>query len=247
VLITFDDGYLDNYLTAFPILKSHGVQGVFFLATSFVGTGAVPWWDTIAYIVRYCKKPVIRLRYPADVEIDLKGLGFQSALRLVLREYKKPSVKDEERFLTGLEEECGVSRPASETMRCFLDWDEAREMQASGMAFGSHTHTHRILARLTNAEQRDECRRSREILEAQLGRQVDTLAYPVGGRDAFSADSIESLKSAGYRAAFSYYGGVNRPGETRRFDVRRFAVDSQSMDRLRLQTALAAVSGSRWF
>ena len=49
VLITFDDGYLDNYKTAFPILHSHGAQGVFFLCTNLVGSGFVPWWDRIAY------------------------------------------------------------------------------------------------------------------------------------------------------------------------------------------------------
>jgi hypothetical protein len=52
VLITFDDGYLDNYRIAFPVLRSHGVQGVFFLATSMVGSCHVPWWDHIAYVVK---------------------------------------------------------------------------------------------------------------------------------------------------------------------------------------------------
>jgi len=43
VLMTFDDGYRDNYELAFPILRSHGAQGVFFLITDMVGTGQVPW------------------------------------------------------------------------------------------------------------------------------------------------------------------------------------------------------------
>ena len=40
VLITFDDGYIDNYQLAYPVLRRHGVQGVFFLPTGFVGTAA---------------------------------------------------------------------------------------------------------------------------------------------------------------------------------------------------------------
>jgi peptidoglycan/xylan/chitin deacetylase (PgdA/CDA1 family) len=43
VLITLDDGYLHNYTLAFPILRRHGVQSVFFLPTAFVGTGKLPW------------------------------------------------------------------------------------------------------------------------------------------------------------------------------------------------------------
>ena len=52
VLITFDDGYLDNYEIAHPILRSHGVQGVFFLVTSMVGSSHIPWWDRISYMMK---------------------------------------------------------------------------------------------------------------------------------------------------------------------------------------------------
>ena len=39
VLITFDDGYLDNYVHAWPLLKAFGFHAVIFLVTSWVGDG----------------------------------------------------------------------------------------------------------------------------------------------------------------------------------------------------------------
>ena len=43
--ITFDDGYLDNGEVAAPILKALGLPATFFVATRFIGTAVVPWWD----------------------------------------------------------------------------------------------------------------------------------------------------------------------------------------------------------
>lgn len=39
VLITFDDGYLDNWVYAYPLLKRYGFHGVIFLVTSWIGDG----------------------------------------------------------------------------------------------------------------------------------------------------------------------------------------------------------------
>ena len=71
VLITFDDGYRDNYTLAFPILRSNGVQAVFFLPTAFIGTGKLPWWDIIAYIIKRSVKSRIHLEYPEPVDFEL--------------------------------------------------------------------------------------------------------------------------------------------------------------------------------
>lgn len=247
VLITFDDGYLDNYTLAFPILRKHGVQGVFFLPTAFVGTARLPWWDAIAYMIKKSRKKSIHLEYPHPATFDPENDGAALVSMQILHALIQPEVKDPARFIADLEKACETARPEGASERLFLNWEEAREMQRRGMAFGSHTDTHEVLSKLSPERQREEVFRSREILERELDRRIDTLAYPVGQQYCFSADTVEALKETGYRAAFSFYGGLNRPGEMQPFDIRRYSVGDQSYARLRLQTALAAVSGTRWF
>jgi hypothetical protein len=88
---------------------------------------------------------------------------------------------------------------------------------------------------------------SRTILEKELHRDIDTLAYPVGARDTFSAETVEALRHAKYRAAFSFYTGFNTAASLAPFDIRRCGVDQQSGRRLRLQAALGALAGNVWF
>jgi peptidoglycan/xylan/chitin deacetylase (PgdA/CDA1 family) len=246
VLITFDDGYLDNYTVAFPLLRLHGVQGVFFLPTSFIGTNHLPWWDLIAYTIRHSRAEVVRLNYPEPGIFDLSGSGKLLSTRKILQLYKHPDMLDQDRFFRELKVACGYVGPPNMD-RCFLNWQEAREMQQAGMAFGSHTHRHEILSKLSAAEEREELSRSRQILERELGGRVEALAYPVGLRHTFCARTQQALRDSGYRAAFSFYGGVNQPGRIDPLEIRRFGVGDQSHARLRLQTTLGALTGAWWF
>lgn len=47
VAITFDDGYLDNYNDAFPILKAHGLKAVFFVTVEEIGKEGFMSWDML--------------------------------------------------------------------------------------------------------------------------------------------------------------------------------------------------------
>jgi peptidoglycan/xylan/chitin deacetylase (PgdA/CDA1 family) len=246
LLITFDDGYIDCYTQAYPILRSHGIPATFFLPTAFVGTGQLPWWDKIAYIVKKSRHPRFRLAYPHIAEFDLERDGPVETSRRVLEFFRQPAASDTPHFMSELQDACGVAAPSGDTERCFLSWDEAREMQAHGMTFGSHTHRHEILSKISISDQEEEIRISRRILEKEMHVTIDTLAYPVGLRNCFSPDTHSVLEKAGYRAAFSYYGGINHPGDTRLFDIKRFGVGDQSYTRLSLQTALASSTGSYW-
>jgi peptidoglycan/xylan/chitin deacetylase (PgdA/CDA1 family) len=245
VLITFDDGYLDNYEVAFPILRSNGVQGVFFLATSMVGSCSVPWWDHIAFLMKTARQRRFSLRYPADLAVDLIENGMTKSLQDVLSLYTRPENADSERFIRELKEEAkGNDLPG--TLRRFLTWDEAREMIGGGMAIGSHTHSHHVLSQLGPDQQRHELAQSRAVLREQLGIEADALAYPVGLPSSFSDQTQQLAREVGYCVAFSFHGGTNLPGMTRPYDVKRVGVGDQSWPRFRVQAAICRRTGNYW-
>jgi len=241
--ITFDDGYIDNYEIAFPLLKKNGLKALFFLATSFVGSRHLTWWDRIAWMVRHTKRSTLRLRsYPTDIAFDARAP--ELAIRRVLGLYKKGK-GGVEGFLEELEEATSVAAPVEAERPEFLSWEQAREMQAAGMAIGSHTHRHLILAQLPAAEQLDECVIARKALLENDCAFADCIAYPVGGRTSFDAATRTAAESAGYRFGFSNFGGVNHRGEIDRFNIRRLALDeSASVAQLRLRLAWTGLAGA---
>jgi peptidoglycan/xylan/chitin deacetylase (PgdA/CDA1 family) len=244
-LITFDDGYLDNYKIAFPVLRSHGVQGVFFLVTSMVGSCHVPWWDHIAYLMKTAKMRRFSLSYPAKLDINIDKNGLPESLSAVLQSYKHPDNSDPARFIQELESESEGDEPPK-TQRRFLNWDEAREMNKAGMAIGSHTHSHLALSLLEPERQYEELSLSRAILKEQLGVEADVLAYPLGHKGSYTEQTAGIAKELGYRAAFSHHGGINLQGVTSSFDVKRNKVLGQSGTRFRVQTSVCLSTGSYW-
>jgi peptidoglycan/xylan/chitin deacetylase (PgdA/CDA1 family) len=245
VLITFDDGYLDNYQIAYPILRSHGVQGVFFLATGMVGSCHVPWWDHIAYLMKTARRHRFTLRYPTDLAVDIDRNGLPESLRAVLKSFKDPKNSDPEFFIRELAD-AGQGQDLPETLRRFLDWSEAREMHEGGMAFGSHTHSHHVLSQLEPDRQYEELSKSRAILKEQLGFEIDVLGYPVGARASFTSQTEKLAREIGYRAAFSFYGGTNFSTQISRFDVHRIGIYRNSWSRFRVQTAVCRFCGKFW-
>src|SRR5206468_5558169 len=64
-----------------------------------------------------------------------------------------------------------------------ITWDQAREMDASGVAIESHTVTHPILTRVDAVQLARELTASRRRLEDVLNRPVRSFCYPNGDYD----------------------------------------------------------------
>jgi peptidoglycan/xylan/chitin deacetylase (PgdA/CDA1 family) len=89
---------------------------------------------------------------------------------------------------------------------------QLREVAAAGVEIGSHSLTHRSMARLPRAEAAHEARASKLRLEDVLGAPVTAFAYPFGTRLDYSAETTEVLREAGYTLGFTSQHGAVRPG-----------------------------------
>jgi peptidoglycan/xylan/chitin deacetylase (PgdA/CDA1 family) len=226
-LITFDDGYRDNYQAAFPILKDLGLSAVFFLPTSFVGTSRVPWWDEVAWVIRQSKVEHIELPGLA-AGIALAGSDVERTIVRVLGWVKKnESIPVDERVQL-VRKACAVTTPATNAAQpLFMTWDEARTMHAAGMGIGSHTHTHQVLSQLSAKDQEQELSRSKEILEGELRAPVDTIAYPVGRSFCYTQETRAIARRVGYRIGFNHTNATAKLPASDALDVSRLVLSDQ--------------------
>jgi peptidoglycan/xylan/chitin deacetylase (PgdA/CDA1 family) len=227
-MITFDDGYVDNYELAYPVLKANDATGVFFVATGFIDEPRLAWWDEIAWMIRSSKRETIGLPENwLDEPLKLDRSDRRQVINQLLRVHYRLDGGRTEQFLNGIAEATGSGRAPKEAADGqWMTWDMIREMSAAGMDFGAHTVTHPILANLTAEEQGMEVCESRLRLEKQLDRPITSLSYPVGKRESFNEDTRAALSNHGFDWAFSYYGGHSSGADVDRYDIPRVAVES---------------------
>jgi peptidoglycan/xylan/chitin deacetylase (PgdA/CDA1 family) len=223
-LITFDDGYRDNFKVALPILMDLGVPAAFFIPTDYIDRPRLPWWDHVAYVLKHTRKDSLQLDFPRPFSVGLPEKNRSQAVWDTKFFYNwGGGQEDSPRFFRELEERAEVPIDSEACARdLFMTWGEIRSARDSGMTFGTHTHRHLILGTLQEADQADELAQSKRLLERQLGETVETMSYPSGRRERdFTAVTERLAQEAGYQMAFSFYGGVNRPARFSPYDVRR--------------------------
>jgi peptidoglycan/xylan/chitin deacetylase (PgdA/CDA1 family) len=232
LLVTFDDGYRDNVDEALPILQRHGMRATFFIATHYVGGRRLYWWDRISWIVKHARRP--RLLVPGLGPLEVDGENRSAVERRLHDLVKKRPALDIEGFLDELAEAADAPwTPAIEddlVARHVMTWDDVRTLLRAGMDVGSHTRTHRVLQTVPPDQLEDELSGSRADLEAALGIEIRTIAYPVGRPVSRDPVIRPALEAAGYRLGFTYDTGRQHLRGLDPFDVRRFAVERSDTD-----------------
>jgi peptidoglycan/xylan/chitin deacetylase (PgdA/CDA1 family) len=225
-LITFDDGYRDNYDVAFPVLKAEGAPATFFIATGFIDAPRLPWWDEIAWMVRMSRRKALELPAWVSGPIVLDEPERQQAIRTVLRAYKSLATDSAEDYVEAVAEATGSGRYTAGANDLWMSWAMLREMDRAGMTIGGHTISHPILARASIDVQRREIFGCAARIAEAIGKPMRYFSYPVGGLTAFDTRTREILRQAGVEFAFSYYGGFRKFAEWDDYDVRRVPVET---------------------
>jgi peptidoglycan/xylan/chitin deacetylase (PgdA/CDA1 family) len=227
VAITFDDGYVDNYEQALPILLRNDCKAIFFVATTFISERRLYWWDRAAYLMKQSSRDAVELRYPSHFRVELADRPH--AIFKLLRFIKACPTLEMERLLSELSASAGVAWTRELELdfadRLLMSWDQVRALKQAGMDVQSHTRTHRILQTLSSAELCSELEGSRRDIECELGEAPRALAYPVGKPLTDSSPIRGALVKAGYQIGLTNGTGPTPTwGRRDPFNIRRQTV-----------------------
>ncbi|MFH2035011.1 MAG: polysaccharide deacetylase family protein [Candidatus Zixiibacteriota bacterium] len=208
-VITFDDGWYDNYEVAFPILKKYNLPATIFLATDFIGTDQIMWFLKLGVLLNGDNALITRFVSELNGLIEVEGgapivLGSDPMVNrnIILTSSKNI---DFEKLISLVDEyyikgETGF--PDANGRQWMLDWDNIKEMRQDGITFGSHGKSHRILKGLNIEQIEAETAESKLIIENKLGETINHFAYPNGDYDE---NCITALKKTGYKSAVAIY------------------------------------------
>jgi peptidoglycan/xylan/chitin deacetylase (PgdA/CDA1 family) len=222
-LITFDDGYRDNYDTAYPLLKAMGIPATFFVTTSLVGSNKVPWWDEIAWHVRQLAGQSLKLSiWPNDITLP-KTIDANSIRKILSRVKSFPSKIDLQ--LAELRALTKVEIPPELSENLFIQWEHLKEVEQNGISIGAHSHTHRVLSSLSNKELIYELTESKRLLEEYLTQPVESLSYPVGGISTYHNSMFKLLEKLGYQVGFTFCSMAHRDLTNKNYELGRLSID----------------------
>lgn len=200
VVITFDDGYKDNYTNAFPILKKYNIPATVFLTTGHIGTNNLFWWDKIGYVLCNTKLKKIELGDFGDISPPSIN-NLSQSLDMITEEFKQIPEDKKNDLIEKFVKISDVDIPNGMGKDKILSWEEVKEMNENGVNFGAHTVTHPILTKLSLKQAKHEIVQSKEDIEKRLGKPVNTFSYPNGLAGDFNADIIDLLKESGFICA----------------------------------------------
>ncbi len=231
-VITFDDGYADNYSEAREILLKHSVPATFFIAAGFLDGGRM-WNDDVIEAVRRVGDGMFDLSEHNLGIHKLSDAGSRvSCYGQILRELKyRPH--DVRQDIARRVARCSGLTDSSPLM---MTTAELIALSQSGMEIGAHTMTHPILSCLTDDDAEEEIRAGRCRLEDLLGRRVEVFAYPNGAPGVdYDERHVAMVKRAGFVAAVSTRAGVSRH-DSDLLQLARFTPWDRDVGRFALRT-----------
>lgn len=191
IAFTLDDGYIDNFTVAYPLLTALNVPFTVYIANAFPDKKALLWWylleDKILNAVsqkEVQEETFVRMR---ESILDHKG-----EIRTFLKD--KYGVSDEE-----------INRYARELS---MDWAHIIEMSAHPLVtIGAHSMDHLALSTLSEEEMQYQILESKNRIEAVIGKKVEHFAYPYGSVKEWGMREVDAVRKAGFTSAVTLLQG----------------------------------------
>ena len=219
VLLTFDDGYANNYKYALPVLEKYDAHALFFITGIGTVDKKILWADALDIVSHYAKE---------HTKVELNGQGFylnnrvfinpdtNTTLAKYIQDSSKRGYAEKEELVAQLLNIYDVSRNNGfdDYWQLMTDEEIRKTAQSKNITIGSHGFYHNDLGSLANEDAVNEVMQSKQYLEGITQKEVSSIGFPDG---SYTEALNESLSKAGIKQQFvvNYrYGDANKRSDT---------------------------------
>lgn len=225
VVITFDDGYVETLLQAYPLLTNAQVPATVFVIAGDIDRPARSWEDMLEQVLIHTTSVPSRLRLSVrgeEYEWSIGGAEQRQRVNTALCQLLRPLEAAEQlEVVNGLATWAGLCGSEHPSYRPMASTELIQLTQDGLVEVGAHTLTHSMLSTLPTDAQQAEIVGGRERLEAIVRKPVLTFAYPHGQDTDFTNETVEIVKTAGFHVACTTIpGAVERGADL--FRLRRY-------------------------
>jgi peptidoglycan/xylan/chitin deacetylase (PgdA/CDA1 family) len=218
VLLTCDDGLLNNLTDMLPVLRQEEVRCLFFVTGASGSEARTTLWYEDLFLI-FIKTAAAKFEISHEGVTLRGGLASREQRRAtwwhVVKQLSQADVETRRRFLSCVGQQLGVdlmqniavSNSASCRRFGLMTLPELRTLAAAGMTIGAHTMSHPILSQIAIDLAYIEIVESKTKLESALQKKIWAFAYPFGDAVSVTRQVLAIPKEAGYLAAFLNFGG----------------------------------------
>ena len=215
VCFTFEHGYRNTLLHAYPIFKRRGLPFTVYVPSDYPSGRAEPWWITLEEVLKRADE-IELCRQKQLWRLPTKTPAEKQQAFCELKEWLC-SIDEmaQRRIVRSLAERYDID--ATELCRpLLLDWDELRTLAADPLVtIGAATRGHYALRKLSWDSAAAEMEGSADKIAAELGDRPSHFAFPYGDETSAKAREFGLAQDIGFRTAVTARKGVLFPQHRR--------------------------------
>jgi peptidoglycan/xylan/chitin deacetylase (PgdA/CDA1 family) len=206
VVVTFDDGFADNFLWAYPYLKRHQITATIFLTTDAIDNHKPIWIQELCYLVNTVgvERIVDHLNASAD-KLNTAPLVVKTGSDMSLTEQLEKHLvyrlhkSDRENIICELYSHFHLQKKKIfSNNNYFLNWYQIHQMHADKLCFGNHGASHSSFGAMSLTEQKNDIINSKRIIEQNIGKGFLPFAYPFGQSNDYTYETAKIIRQTGH-------------------------------------------------
>jgi peptidoglycan/xylan/chitin deacetylase (PgdA/CDA1 family) len=180
LVLTFDDGFAENYTVIAPILKEQGITGTLFLIGNCIDNKDLMWRNKLVVIQKKAASKLPKLTSEAIRAFFLPSMRNKEGLLEWSFRTWPMNKKDEIANFIWDGADIGTIAEYVKEKKPYLTIEQIRYLLNEGFEIGSHSLSHPVFSRLSYDEFKGEIVTSAKLLEATFGKQITSFSYPFG-------------------------------------------------------------------